>query len=256
MSRFVSVTRGVAWRSIHNTLVNPAILVPSIVFPLFFLIAFAGGLSRISDVPNFHYSPGYTAFQFVFVFLQSAAFGGVFTGFAIARDFDTGFARRLLLSAPRRSGIIAGYTVGALLRWALTGTVVTVAALIAGMKVDGDGIQLIGLVGLGVIMNMVAALWACGIAMFLRTEQAGALIQMPVFVLLFLAPVYVPITLLTGWIHDVANVNPVTAVLEAGRSLLAGSPIKVAIAFAALAAAAVVMSGFARRGLASAERSG
>ena len=149
MSRFVYVARGVAWRSIHNTLVNPAILVPSIVFPLFFLIAFAGGLSRISDVPNFHYPPGYTSFQFVFVFLQSAAFGGVFTGFAVARDFDSGFARRLLLSAPRRSGIIAGYTVGALLRWALTGTVVTIAALIAGMNVDGNGVQLIGLLGSG-----------------------------------------------------------------------------------------------------------
>ena len=102
MRRFLYVARGVAWRSIHNTVVNPAILVPSIIFPLFFLIAFAGGLSRISDVPNFHYAPGYTSFQFVFVFLQSAAFGGVFTGFAVARDFDSGFARRLLLSAPRR----------------------------------------------------------------------------------------------------------------------------------------------------------
>jgi ABC-2 type transport system permease protein len=256
MMRFVNVARAVAWRSIHNTVVNPAILVPSIIFPLFFLIAFAGGLSRISDVPNFHYAPGYTAFQFVFVFLQSAAFGGVFTGFAIARDFDSGFARRLLVGAPRRSGIIAGYTVGALLRWALTGTVVTVAALIAGMSIDGNGVQLVGLLGLGVIMNLVAALWACGVAMFLRTEQAGALIQMPVFVLLFLAPVYVPLSLLTGWIHDVANFNPVTAVLEAGRGLLAGSPVKVAIAFAALVAGVAVMNLFARRGLASAERAG
>jgi ABC-2 type transport system permease protein len=256
MRRFLSVTRGVAWRSIHNTLVNPAILVPSIVFPLFFLIAFAGGLSRISDVPNFHYPPGYTAFQFVFVFLQSAAFGGVFTGFAIARDFESGFARRLLLSAPRRSGIIAGYTVGALLRWAVTGTVVTIAALIAGMNIDANGIQLFGLLGLGIAMNITAALWACGVAMFLRTEQAGALIQMPVFVLLFLAPVYVPLSLLTGWIHAVANLNPATAVLEAGRGLLAGSPVKVGIAFAGLTGAAILMSLFARRALASAERAG
>lgn len=256
MRRFFDVARGVAWRSIHNTVVNPAILVPSIVFPLFFLIAFAGGLSRIAEVPNFDYRPGYTAFQFVFVFLQSAAFGGVFTGFAAARDFDSGFARRLLLSAPRRSGIIAGYAVGALVRWALTGAVVTVAALIAGMRVDGNGIQLAGLIGLGAIMNLAAALWACGLAMFLRTEQAGALIQMPVFVLLFLAPVYVPLRLLTGWIHAVAAVNPVTAVLEAGRGLLAGSPVKVAVAFALLAAGVAVMGAFARRGLASAERAG
>jgi ABC-2 type transport system permease protein len=256
MRSFFNVARGVAWRSIHNAVVNPAILVPSIIFPLFFLIAFAGGLSRIGDIPNFNYPAGYTAFQFVFVFLQSAAFGGVFTGFAIARDFDSGFARRLMLSAPRRSGIIAGYLIGALLRWALTGTVVTVAALIAGMNVYGSGIDLFGLVGLGVIVNIVSALWASGVAMFLRTEQAGALIQMPVFVLLFLAPVYVPLPLLTGWIHSIASVNPATAVLEAGRGLLAGSPVKVALAFLGLAGAGFVLAAFARRGLASAERAG
>jgi ABC-2 type transport system permease protein len=256
MMRFVYVTRAVAWRSIHNAIVNPAIIVPSIVFPLFFLVAFAGGLSRISDVPNFHYRPGYTAFQFVFVFLQSAAFGGVFTGFAIARDFESGFARRLLLGAPRRSGIIAGYALGALLRWAVVGTVVTIAALIAGMPVDGQGIQLAGLLGLGIAMNFTAALWACGIAMFLRTEQAGPLIQMPVFVALFLAPVFVPISLLTGWIHTISSINPVTAVIEAGRGLFAGSPVKVVLAFAVLTGGALAMAAFARRGLASAERAG
>ena len=219
-------------------------------------MAFAGGLSRIADVPNFHYPPGYTSFQFVFVFLQSAAFGGVFTGFAVARDFDSGFARRLLLSAPRRSGIIAGYAVGALLRWSITGTVVTIAALIAGMNVDGSAGELVGLLGLGIGFNFVAALWGCGLAMFLRTEQAGALIQMPVFVILFLAPVYVPLSLLTGWIHAVARLNPATAVLEAGRGLLAASPVNVGLAFALLAGAAALLAIFARRGLASAERAG
>src|SRR5204862_3576289 len=256
MSRFLFVTRAVAWRSIHNTLVNPAILVPSIVFPLFFLVAFAGGLSRISDLPNFHYGPGYTSFQFVFVFLQSAAFGGVFTGFSVARDFESGFARRLLLGAPLRSGIIAGYVLGALMRWLITGTIVTTAALIAGMNVEGNGIDLFGLLGLGVGMNFTAALWAIGIAMFLRTEQAGPLMQMPVFVALFLAPVYVPLSLLTGWVHAVSRLNPTTAVIESGRGLLAGSPAKVTLSFALLGAGAAMLGLLARRGLASAEHAG
>lgn len=256
MRRFVFVARAVAWRSVHNALANPAILLPSLIFPLFFLAAFAGGLSKLGEVPNFDYKPGYTAFQFAFVFLQSAAFGGVFTGFAIARDFDSGFARRLLLTAPRRSGIIAGYALGALVRWLLTACVITVAALIAGMDVAGNGVELIGIVGIGIGMNLVAALWACGVAMFLRTEQAGALIQMPVFIVLFLAPVYVPLKLLSGWIHSVARFNPATAALEAARGLLAGSPVKVLLAFGLLAAGAAVMSVWARRGLASAERAG
>jgi len=254
VKRFADVARGAEWRAVHKTLVSRAIRLPSIIFPLFFLVAFAGGLSRIADVPNFNYGPGYTAFQFVFVFLQSAAFGGVFTGFAVARDFDSGFARRLLLSAPQRSGIIAGYAIGALLRWFITGTVVTVAALIAGMNVSGGGVDLFGLLGLGIAVNFASALWACGIAMFLRTEQAGALIQMPVFVILFLAPVYVPLHLLVGWIHSVARLNPVTAVLEAGRGLLAGSPVKVAVSFALPRHAAPGFAAFARRGPAAPQR--
>ena len=82
--RALLVAQGVAWRTLHNVFTNPALLIPSLLFPLFFFTAFAGGLSRISHAPGFDYPNGYTAFQFVFVLLQSAAFGGVFTGFGIA----------------------------------------------------------------------------------------------------------------------------------------------------------------------------
>ena len=121
-------------RNLIHAFKNPALLVPSIVFPLLFLVAFAGGLSNVANVPGFDFPSGYTAFQFVFVFLQAAAFGGVFTGFSAAADFESGFGRRLLLGAPRREGIIAGYALAAIARFLLTGTVVTVAALLSGMR--------------------------------------------------------------------------------------------------------------------------
>jgi ABC-2 type transport system permease protein len=131
--RLWNVVSGVAWRTLKNALTNPQILIPTMAFPLFFFTAFAGGLSQVSRVPGFDYEPGYTAFQFVFVLLQSAAFGGVFTGFAIARDFETGFARRYLLAAGNRNGIVAGYALAALFRALVTWTVLVVVALIAGM---------------------------------------------------------------------------------------------------------------------------
>ena len=79
---------------------QPGLPGPGAVFPLFFFIAFAGGLSAVGNVPGFDFPSGYTAFQFVFVLLQSAAFGGVFTGFGIARDFETGFAPPLPARRP------------------------------------------------------------------------------------------------------------------------------------------------------------
>jgi ABC-2 type transport system permease protein len=254
--RTLYVAQGVAWRVLHNVFTNPSLLIPSLVFPLFFFTAFAGGLSGISRVPGFDYPPGYTAFQFVFVLLQSAAFGGVFTGFGIARDFESGFGRRLLLSAPHRTGIVLGYAAGALARWAVTVGVVTVVALIAGMNVTGSGIDLVGLYTLGLVINLAAVLWAAGVALRLRTMQAGPVMQMPVFLLLFFAPVYVPLALLQGWIHGVARVNPVTRILEAGRGLLAGTPTEVGLAFGVAGALVVLFALWALRGLRSAEQAG
>jgi len=254
--RSLAVARGVAWRTLHNIFTNPSLFVPSLVFPLFFFTAFAGGLSRVQDVPGFNYAEGYTAFQFVFVLLQSAAFGGVFTGFGIARDFETGFARRLLLAAPNRSGIVLGYAIAALVRWLVTAAVLTAVAFAVGMHVGGSGIDLFGLYGLAVIVNAAALLWAAGVAMRLRTMQAGPIMQMPVFLVLFFAPVYVPLSLLEGWIHGVATVNPLTRVLEAGRGFLAGSPTEVAAAFGAALALAAAFSIWAFRGLRKAEAAG
>jgi ABC-2 type transport system permease protein len=251
-----AVAQAVAWRTLHNVFTNPSLLIPSLVFPLFFFVAFAGGLSSVDEVPGFDFPLGYTAFQFVFVLLQSAVFGGVFTGFGIARDFETGFARRLLLAAPNRVGIVLGYAAAALLRWLLTAAVLTGIALAAGMQVGGDGVDLFGLYALAVLLNVAAILWAAGVAMRLRTMQAGPVMQMPAFLVLFFAPVYVPLSLLEGWIHALATVNPVTRVLEAGRSFLAGSPTEVGVAFAVAFALVAAFSLWALRGLRSAERAG
>ena len=254
--RTLAVARAVAWRTLHTVFTNPSLFVPSLVFPLFFFTAFAGGLSSVQNVPGFDYKEGYTAFQFVFVLLQSAAFGGVFTGFGIARDFESGFARRLLLAAPHRGGIVLGYAIAALGRWLVTAVVLTVIALAVGMNVGGSGIDLVGLYTLAVILNAAAVLWAAGVTMRLRTMQAGPIMQLPVFLVLFFAPVYVPLALLQGWIHAVATVNPVTRVLEAARGFISGEPTEVALAYGTALCLVLFFSLWALRGLRSAERAG
>ncbi len=234
---------------------NPALLLPSLIFPLFFFTAFAGGLSAISRVPGFDFPSGYTAFQFVFVLLQASAFGGVFTGFGIAADFESGFARRLMLAASNRLAIVAGYSLAALIRACITITILFCVALIVGMQVGGDGVDLGGLVILALLVNISAGLFAAGIAMRLRTIQAGPLMQIPVFLILFTAPVFVPLGLLKGWISTVAPLNPITRLLETGRGFIAGDPTVVLGAFALALGLAAVFCVWAVRGMRSAERS-
>lgn len=255
-SSISSVALGVAWRAIHNVLTTPSLLLPGILFPLLNFTAFAGGLSRLHELPGFDFPPGYTAFQFVFILLQSAVFGGVFMGFGIARDFETGFVRRLMLAAPHRSGIVIGYALASLARWSLTAGVVTGVAFAVGMHVGGRGVDLFGLYALALLANGIGLLWATGVVMRLRTMQAGPIMQTPVFLALFLAPVYVPLHLLRGWIHTVARLNPITSFLQAGRSFVAGRPSGAALAFG-LATVLVLLFGlWALRGLRKAEAAG
>jgi ABC-2 type transport system permease protein len=255
-TNMITVARAVAWRSIHNFLTNPAFLVPSLLFPLFFFVSFAGGLAAIGEVPGFDFPSGYTAFQFVFVLLQSAAFGGVFTGFAMARDFETGFGRRYMLAASRRSGIVAGYGLAALFRAFVTWTVLTTVALIAQMDVGGSAGEIVALYALAILVNVAATMWAAGVALRVRSIQGGPLMQFPVFLILFLAPVYVPLDLLSGWIHAIASINPITALLEAGRGFISGDPVLVGAAFAIGSALSLLFAFWAKTGLRSAEAAG
>ncbi len=255
-NRIWPVASGVAWRTLKNVVTTPSILLPSLLFPLFMFTAFAGGLSQVQDLPGFDFENGYTAFQFVFVLLQSAAFGGVFTGFGVARDFEGGFARRLMLASPRRSGIVLGYALAAFLRWVIVAALVTVVALVVGMDVSGSAVELVALYSLAFLVNVCGFMWSAGIAMRFRTIQAGPLMQMPVFLLLFFAPVYVPLNLLSGTMHAVATVNPITYALEAGRGLISGEPEAVALAFVLAAALAGALVVWAFRGLRSAEAAG
>jgi ABC-2 type transport system permease protein len=254
--RLWTVAYGVAWRTLKTVFTNPSLLFPSLAFPLFFFTAFAGGLSQVERVPGFRFEPGYTSFQFCFVLVQSAAFGGVFTGFGIARDFEQGFARRLLLAAPNRTGIVLGYALASVVRWAVTATVLTVVALVAGMQVFGGPFDVFGLYLLALLINVSGILWASGVAMRFRTMQAGPVMQMPVFLTLFFAPVYVPLDLLTGWIDVVATLNPLTYVLEAARSMLAGEEIHVLLAYGIAAGLIFLFGTWSLRGLRKAEAAG
>jgi ABC-2 type transport system permease protein len=129
-------------------------------------------------------------------------------------------------------------------------------ALATGMEVGGNGIDLAGLVGLALIVNVAAFLFAAGVMTRLRTLQAAPAMQLPLFFILMTSPVYVPRDLLQGWIETVAEFNPMTAIIEAGRSLMAGDPFHLLLAFALASGLAAALVVFARTGLRRAEAAG
>ena len=87
-----------------------------------------------------------------------------------------------------------------------------------------NGVDVFALYTLAALVNVIGLLWSAGVAMRFRTLQAAPLMQLPVFLSLFFAPVFVPVELLAGWLQTIAHLNPVTLMLAAGRGLIAGQP--------------------------------
>ena len=80
--------------------------------------------------------------------------------------------------------------------------------------------------------------------------------QMPVFLVLFLAPVYVPLALVSGWVHAVAKVNPFTLLVSTARDMLAGTDPSILAAWGTALALIAAFSVWAVRGLRRAEAAG
>ena len=109
-----------------------------------------------------------------------------------------------------------------------------------GMDVSGSGVDLVGLYMLALLVNAAAMLFGSGVAMRLRTMQAGpadpdAGLPDPV-PRAGLGAARPADRLGRGG----RQVNPVTLVLEAGRGLIAGRPEEVAAGLRACAAAGAV----------------
>jgi ABC-2 type transport system permease protein len=116
-------------------------------------------------------------------------------------------------------------------------------------------LDIFGMYALAFLLVLVGYGWAAGVAFRFRSIQAGPLMQTPVFLILFLAPVYVPFKLLRGWIHTVASVNPATAFLNAGRGLISGVQQHTLLAFLCALGLIALFGLWTITGLHAAERS-
>jgi ABC-2 type transport system permease protein len=239
----------VARRQIGGTLSNPGFMVPPLLLPLMFFAAFAGGLSKLGETPNFPY-PDYTAFVWVFVFFMAASFVAVFTGFTMAADFESGFARRLMLATPKRMSFVVGFVIASVVQTAISCVILFGIGLIAGMDIGGGVLDVLIVFGLALLWNIAVMLYVSGVGLRVQKVQTGSLVMiMPVFAVLFVAPVYLPREQLTGWLGTAADFNPLTFLFEAARGLIAGEPEKLGLACLLVLGSSAVFYLWARQGL-------
>jgi ABC-2 type transport system permease protein len=209
------VSLGLAGRSLILVRRMPSVFLPSLIMPLFILIATSGAFRGISLLPQFD-GVSYLRFTIPLATVMGAGFAGMNAGMTLARDIEGGFADRLIASPAPRITLIAGPLIAAACRSLFTTTVVLIAGLIGGIPPPGLGGTLL-IYGLAVCFSAAAACWCMGVAFRARTIQSAPAMQVVIFLSVFTSVAYAPRAVLHGWLRHVSDVNPVTYLMEASR---------------------------------------
>jgi len=209
-----------ARRSVVRTLRQPAMVVPSIVFPLMLLSINSSGLDSTTQIPGFP-TNSYFEFALAIAFVQGALFSANSAGTNVANDIESGFLNRLSLTPLRRIALMMGQLSGIL----ALGLIQALTFLGVGV-LFGAGIEA-GVAGAAVIVLLsltISLAFGCiGAFVALRTGTGEAVqgVFPLFFAALFLSSMALPRDLIEiGWFQTVATYNPVSYMLEGIRSLV------------------------------------
>ena len=113
LMELLSQTYEMARRSVLQTLRQPAMVIPPVLFPLILMGINVSGLDAATNIPGF---PGdsYLDFAIAFPFIQGSLFASINAGTAVARDVETGFLNRLALTPMQRAAMLLGHLSGVL----------------------------------------------------------------------------------------------------------------------------------------------
>jgi ABC-2 type transport system permease protein len=213
-------------------------LVPSVVTAVLYFAIFGSLIGRrVGAMGGFDYKQ-YIAPGLIMMSVITNSYGNV-----VASFFGAKFGKHVeeLLVSPLPNWIIVGgYAIGGVLRGVLVGTVVTIVSLVfTHLQVHHLLVVLTALLLTSVTFALGGFLNALFAKNFDQVNWIPAFVLTP---LTYFGGVFYSISLLPGWARTLSYANPILYMVNAFRyGFLGVSDVDVGIAFALMAAAAVIL---------------
>jgi ABC-2 type transport system permease protein len=222
----------VARRALLKYLRTPGLSIMSIVQAGMFLFSFRyvfGGAIHAGSVSYVDYLvPAYVATIVLFTG------GGI--AVAVAEDKAAGFTDRLLSLPVPRLSLVLGRTLADSTTNAWS--IVTTAALgfAFGFRLTGSLRDALAAFGLCLVYAVVFTVVFIVMGLFAPNAQAAQGMSLIAFIFAFISSAYVPAASMPGWLQPFSKYQPITPMVNAVRSLLAGgsSDAGLALAWSAL----------------------
>jgi len=206
-------------RYLTTLLRTPEALLPPLAISIFFLVIYQSTLGKAADfIPGINGS--YLGFILPLSIVSGSLSGAGIAAQNLVRDIERGYFDKLLLTPINRAALLLGPILSGAVILGFQAAVVVGVGLILGLKSATGVPGLLVVIALGVLLGMGFAGFTVSAALGSGSAAATQGASFLFFPLTFLAPTFVPLSLLSGWLETAARVNPITYVLEAMRALL------------------------------------
>jgi ABC-2 type transport system permease protein len=226
------------WRGILKIKHVPEQLIDVTITPVMFVVMFTylfGGAVAGSTRAYLQYIlPG--------ILVMSVLFTTVYSGVSLNTDLTKGVVDRFRSLPIWRPAPLLGALLGDSIRYVLAGTVIIVVGVVLGYRPDGGVAGVVGALALVVVFSFGLSWVFTVLGLLLRSPNAvlnGGFLG--IFPLTFLSNVFVPPSTLPGPLEAFVEVNPISILATASRSLMEGHPDGEAIVISLVVAAALAL---------------
>jgi len=166
---------------------------------------------------------GYSYIQYIApgVLAQSVLFVAIFYGITIVWERDVGLLTKLLSTPSPRLSVVVGKALAAGVRGIFQGVMIFALALIVGVNLRFDPLDVAGVFIVVVLFAMCFASFSMTLASLLKTRDRmmgiGQAITIPLF---FGSNAIYPVSLMPVWLQTISRFNPLSYVVDAMRSML------------------------------------
>ena len=219
----VSDSLVLARRNLEHVRQIPEKLLDVTLQPIMFVLLFAFVFGGVIAVPD----GDYTAYLIGGILVQSLAFGMMGPGVSIATDLGEGMVDRVRSLPTSRSAYLVGHFIAEFAAALVAIALLTATGFAVGWSIDSSALEAVG--GFALLALFAAAMiWVGTLAgVVARSPDAvQGIAFMTVFPLTFLSNAFVPAAGLPDGLQQIAEWNPISAVVAAVRTLF-GNPTAV-----------------------------
>ena len=219
MDRFLRESAAVAEVELIKLVRDPTEIFSRAVQPVLWLVVFGQVLAHVRGI--YTGEVGYLAFITPGILAQSVLFSAIFYGIAVIWERDLGVVHKLLVSPARRSSLVFGKAVSAGFRGLVQAVVIYLVALVMHIPIRHEPRAIFGVLAGVLLGSGLFSTFSLIIACIVKTRERfmgiGQLLTMPLF---FASNAIYPLELMPGWLRIVAQVNPLTYLVDALRALM------------------------------------